>query len=436
MSRPICIVVFPDDVFSPASETRNIPLQSVYDQGLEAAILRAGFDPIRVSCTSIVVDTRLQDAIRTAPVIVVEASVSSGPTAFVLGLRMAAAVTEEAPMVVVGWSQSATFVVEQVESTIRYDLADDCTLTDEKARQLRLVVGDRLKDHRTRWETKTGSGSTTPNDPFLWLRAVAEKQIRIQRAVSRRDVGEVRAVVKATKLTDGDPVGLARMCLGALANVEQWEEILEIIETYPEVVRRDAGVRDTWALAHQHAGNWRQALEILEENGQKFGFSLKRWRMIGDIHQDRWSHAMETKRPTLAKAHQRNAVQAYLKAAQSDWTDPYAGLCAISLSEGWADPELSRTMAAILPAVRFSAYQRAQKTQSGALDLLVATEAAILCGEQEQAETFLQAAKKQDWTGNIGKRAATRVTYVLAVRAATAPQPAWAASIAHHLEHG
>lgn len=436
MSRPICMVAFSDDLHSFASESRNLPLQAVFDQGLEAAILRSGFDPIRVSCSSIVVDKRLQEAVCTAPVLVVEASIASGPTSFVLGLRTAAGTPDTRPTVVVGWRQSATLIMEQVESAIRYDLADDFTLTDDHARQLRLAVGDRLKEHKLALESQTTTATDNQPDPFLWLRALADKQNRILRAMVRRDVGEVRTIVKSTKLTDGDPVGTARMMLGGLAGVEQWEEILELVETFPETVRNDAEVKEFWAMAHQHAGNWRQSLEIIEECGQKFGWTLRRWRTIGDIHQDRWVHATETKRVTLAKAHQRNAVQAYLKAAQIDWTEPYAGVCAISLGEGWADPELTRTLEAILPTIRFSAYRRAEKAQATALDLLVATEAALLCRDEERAGAFLEAAKKRDWTGNIGRQAATRVAYVLAVRAATSPQPAWASSIAHHLAHG
>ena len=143
-----------------------------------------------------------------------------------------------------------------------------------------------------------------------------------------------------------------------------------------------------------------KALKVLKKVEQRQGPSSETCGLIGRIHKDYWSEAVNSGNDFEATGHLNNAIDAYLRGFMADQRDAYPGINAVTLLDIKGDTESLQTKDRLLPVVRFAVTQRLEGTTADYWDHATMLELAVLENQPEEAANHLGqalAAVRESW---------------------------------------
>jgi len=168
----------------------------------------------------------------------------------------------------------------------------------------------------------------------------------------------------------------------SLRDVKAHAAMIDLYNRMPPPLQRAKMMREQLGFALNREGRFEEAEKVLKGVIEEFGPSSETNGLLGRIYKDRWDKAKEENRPE-ARGLLRRAIETYLDGFQADWRDAYPGVNAVTLMEMQDKPDPRQ--AQILPVVRFSALQKANKN-ADYWDYATLLELAVLSGDAEDAE--------------------------------------------------
>lgn len=135
--------------------------------------------------------------------------------------------------------------------------------------------------------------------------------------------------------------------------------MIALVDHFPAPLKATTLVREQLALALNRARRGEDAEVILKKILEERGPNPETYGILGRVHKDRWSRAVEEGDDVLAPAQLEEAINAYLTGFEADWRDAYPGINAVTLlsTKCERDPRLDE----ILPVVRYSVRRKIAK---------------------------------------------------------------------------
>jgi hypothetical protein len=163
---------------------------------------------------------------------------------------------------------------------------------------------------------------------------------------------------------------------------EAWDDMIRLVESIPEPVRRTLLVREQYGFALNRAGRSAEAEQVLLDLVAGHGPSSETYGLLGRVYKDRWDK--ERAGSVLkARGHLDKAIGAYLRGFEADWRDAYPGVNAVTLME-IREPG-GEEQRSLVPVV---AYANRRRIASGAPDYwdhATRLELAVIGGNREEA---------------------------------------------------
>ena len=301
-----------------------------------------------------------------------------------------------------------------------YDLGENNAFGESEARALRDAVAARLNDLRelavqqapvdsplfdllTEWQ---------PGDIARLKTDVFREQVQINeklkgRLAAIREKGKDKAGRDAAKQElagfrtelgplDAVETGTVVDLMLSHRALEDWDGMIAVFGSMPETLKRQILVREQLGFAYnrraganQNAADRAEALKILADVEAQQGASSETCGLIGRIHKDNWSEALEANDQLAARGHLRQAIEAYTRGFLADQRDAYPGINAVTLLDIKGDEESLKLKQRLLPVVRFAVEQRLATSQPDYWDHATMLELAVLNDEPDRAMDHL-----------------------------------------------
>jgi tetratricopeptide (TPR) repeat protein len=161
-----------------------------------------------------------------------------------------------------------------------------------------------------------------------------------------------------------------------------FDEMVDLIERMPAIVRRTLLIREQYGFALNRAGRSRDAEEVLLAVIQDHGPSSETNGLLGRVYKDRWNAEREG---SVLRAHGRlgQAIDAYRKGFEADWRDAYPGINAVTLME-IRDPG-GAEQRRLIPVVRYANQRRIDVGSADYWDHATRLELAVLERDRDEA---------------------------------------------------
>jgi hypothetical protein len=141
-------------------------------------------------------------------------------------------------------------------------------------------------------------------------------------------------------------------------------------------------VREQYAFALNEMKDGRRAEQVLLDLLKCRGPSSETYGLLGSVYTNRWRQAM-TDDEDMAPVLLEQATDAYVRGFESDWTDAYPGINAVTLME-LRDPPDPR-QAELLPVVLYGLVRRTARGTPDYWDFATQLELAVLARDQAAA---------------------------------------------------
>ena len=197
----------------------------------------------------------------------------------------------------------------------------------------------------------------------------------------RRELGDLKTVQRAVLIE----------LMSSFRDVEAFDELVELYNSFPAPVKEYVIVRQQFALAlnrRNQSDDREKALEILDELLENRGPDSETLGIKGRIHKDIYTEAARAGRITAAPALD-NAIDAYTKGFEADPRDYYPGVNAINLLMQKDDTEALKEVARLLPLVSFAVERRGGASSSNYWDLATVLELACIGDDWATANRVL-----------------------------------------------
>jgi tetratricopeptide (TPR) repeat protein len=229
---------------------------------------------------------------------------------------------------------------------------------------------------------------------------------RLASARAKNEIALIESIAESLGEVSGLEAGVAIDLLLSYRAVGAYQKMLQLVAGMDRTLSRTALVREQLAFAQNRIGQSREAEETLKEILRERGPSSETNGLLGRVYKDRWQKAANAGDAYAAKAHLKQAIEAYLEGFEADWRDAYPGINAVTLMEIANDPRRQ----ALIPVVRYSVERRlARKGQADYWDYATRLELAVLAGDADRSNDALGdvlAADSEKWqlkttAGNI-----------------------------------
>jgi hypothetical protein len=253
---------------------------------------------------------------------------------------------------------------------------------------------------------------------------------------SRDDaVSELKAVHEEIRPLDGVEAGVVVDLYLSYRAVGAWEEMLQLFDEMPLVLKRSVLVREQKAFALNrlapkgHPEYRDEALGLLNEVAAEAGPSSETFGLMGRVYKDLWQAALNKHLEDEAEGYLKQAIDAYVRGFTADSRDAYPGINALTLLdiEGSA-PSLARKDE-LLPVVRFAVQQRICAGEPDYWDYATLLEIEVLAGNRSKAQEHLSAALsrvREKWEPGT---TADNLSYIHQGRAARGAAADWVAGV-------
>jgi tetratricopeptide (TPR) repeat protein len=209
---------------------------------------------------------------------------------------------------------------------------------------------------------------------------------RLATARAKNEIALVESIAKSLGEVSGLEAGVAIDILLSYRAVGAYQKMLQLVAGMDRTLSRTTLVREQLAFAQNRIGQSREAEETLKEILRERGPSSETNGLLGRVYKDRWQKATKAGDIFPAKAHLKQAIEAYLEGFEADWRDAYPGINAVMLMEIANDPRRQ----ALIPVVRYSVERRlARKGQADYWDHATRLELAVLADDADRSSEAL-----------------------------------------------
>jgi MAP3K TRAFs-binding domain len=171
--------------------------------------------------------------------------------------------------------------------------------------------------------------------------------------------------------------------------------MIALYEEMPKVLQQQVVVRQQLAFAYNRRASTdgtvvdrERACAILDKLIAQHGPSSETWGLVGRVHKDAWQVARRDD-PQTAPAHLADAIAAYRRGFEADWSDPYPGINLVTLLEIEGSRAALREKGRLLPVVRYGAAQRLNRKSPDYWDHATMLELAALDSRPAGARRYL-----------------------------------------------
>jgi tetratricopeptide (TPR) repeat protein len=371
-----------------------VDFDQIYNEAIKPAIEACGLEALRgdEERTGGIIHGAMFARLLLAEFVVADLTLANPNVFYELGIRHAAKPFTTVP--IYANVSALPFDVALVRA-VGYQLKKG-KLTKAAAQKLKSQLSKRLCD--------AISGATTHDSPLFQLipkfpgidlpEAVTEAfKDRIRQAEEFREilsearakpVGERREALLKIRSDLGDLKTVQRSVLielmSSFRDVEAFEELVELYDSFPSPVKEYVIVKQQFALALNRRNlpdDREKALRILDELLKDRGHDSETLGIKGRIHKDTYKEAEQTGRITAAAALD-NAIDAYTKGFEADPRDYYPGVNAINLLMQKDDTEALKEVARLLPLVSFAVERRGGANSGNYWDLATVLELACI----------------------------------------------------------
>lgn len=413
--RPLCFVIMPFGQKSDPSGGPAIDFDKIYAGALAPAIEAAGMEPIRADeeRTGGIIHKPMFERLLLCDYAVADLTTANANVFYELGVRHTA--RPATTLTIFAKHQPIPFDVNFLRS-LPYELGENNEFGDDQANALRELVSTRLMDLR-RLATEQAPVDSPLFDLLKEWRPgniahLKTDVFRQQVQLNERLKGQLAAIRQQGRDKEGrerarKELETFRKELGALDAVEaatvidlmlsyraieDWDGMIEVYNDMPEVLKRQILVREQLGFAfNRRAGQSKEtadrakALRILGEVEAQQGPSSETCGLIGRIHKDNWTDALEAKDSIAATGHLKKAIEAYTRGFMADQRDAYPGINAVTLLEIEGDDDSLQLKNRLLPVVRFAVDRRLKGKDPDYWDHATMLELAVLNDERKRA---------------------------------------------------
>ena len=402
--QPLCFVVMPFGI-KPDAGGQTVDFDAVYEQLLEPAIRDASLEPLRADQEVVggIIHKPMYERLILADYAVADLTTANANVFYELGVRHAL-------------RPYSTVLVSADTKRVPFDLAPDRVLpysldgtgrpADPDADRPPLV-----RALRAAREASTDSPvfqllADLPRPDIDRLKtdvfrdraaysASAKEQLARDRAAGDRIA--VRAFEAGLGPLDDVEAGILVDLLLSYRATEAWADMVRLVESMPEPLRRTLLVREQYGFAlnrdHRPDDAERELLAILEDHGPS-GETLG---LLGRVYKDRWEAARDGS-ILKAQGYLDKAIDAYRRGFECDWRSAYPGVNAVTLLEirGPGDP----VQAELLPVVHYACMRRIAGGAADYWDHATRLELGVLTrnrGEAIAGATAALAAVREKW---------------------------------------
>ena len=214
----------------------------------------------------------------------------------------------------------------------------------------------------------------------------------------RRGVEAVREIESSlADISQGESAVIVDLFLSYRA-VKAWSEMVALAGKMAKPLSATVMVQEQLALALNRMREGERAEQILLDLIRRRGPSSETYGILGRVYKDRWSEAVKSDKPALARGMIEKAIGAYLSGFEADWRDAYPGINAVTLME-LRDPPDPRRLE-ILPVVRYAVTRRIATSRPDYWDYATLLELEVLANDEGRAMTALGdslAAVRETW---------------------------------------
>jgi hypothetical protein len=204
-----------------------------------------------------------------------------------------------------------------------------------------------------------------------------------------RGVGALREIQRELGPLEDVEAGVLVDLLLSYRATRGWEEMIALVESMPEPVRRTVLVREQYGFALNRAGRGAEAERVLLDVLKDRGPSSETLGLLGRVYKDRWE-AERGGSLLRAEGHLDQAIDAYRRGFEADWRDAYPGINAATLME-IRDPG-GGPQQALLPAVRYANDRRMAAHGADYWDHATRLELGVIGRDRDEAVAGARAA--------------------------------------------
>ena len=243
----------------------------------------------------------------------------------------------------------------------------------------------------------------------------------------RFDIDDLQDAAAELLALPQPPVDLLLALVDAYRRQQAWQDLVDLIGRLPAQVAAGARCQEQLALALNRLGRRREAEAVLQALITRGDATNETHALLGRVYRDIWNLAERDGQVDDARRHLEKAIDAYLRAFETDWRDPYPGLSALNLLAQLDvhDPRLAET----LPVVRYGMKRRMADAQPEFWDLATTIDLAVLADDQRSAQTALrqlQALPRDTWMIDVVRNNLRLMAAALQRQQAA---PAWLADL-------
>lgn len=415
--NPLCFILMPFGNKPDPTGGKEIDFDRIYDTGIRPAIEDAGMEPIRADeeKTGGIIHGPMFERLLLCDFAVADLTTANANVFYELGVRHTA--RPATTVTIFAMRQPIPFDLNYLRS-LPYDLGKNNGFPPEMAKKLRLSLTERLMEMRDLAaksepvdsplfqlirEWQPGEIARLKTDTF---REQVDYNVDIKRQLS--EVRE-KAKKKATSEEAQQLLAKIRDDIGSLDSAESgtaidlmltyralsdWKGMIDVQKDMPKTLAEQVLVQEQLGfalnrLSGEDSANRGKALAVLNAVEERQGPSSETCGLIGRIHKDYWSEAVQDGNDFEAMGHLANAIGAYVRGFMADQRDAYPGINAVTLLEIKGDPGSLETKNTLLPVVRFAVQRRLEGVTADYWDHATMLELAVLENNKEDAATYL-----------------------------------------------
>jgi tetratricopeptide (TPR) repeat protein len=386
--QPLCFVVMPFGI-KPDGRGGSVNFDAVYADLLAPAIREAKLDPLRADQELIggIIHKPMYERLILADYALADLTTANANVFYELGVRHAV-------------RPYSTVLVNADIARPPFDLAPD------RAMRYRLDQRGRPADPSADKQPivkmlEAAREAVTDSPVFQLIGDLPQPQIDRLKTDLFRERAEYSVAAKqrlaSARAQGADALRAEERGLGPFKDVEAgvlvdlllsyraagaWDDMIRLVESIPEPVRRTLLVREQYGFALNRAGRSAEAEQVLLDLVAGHGPSSETYALLGRVYKDRWDK--ERAGSVLkARGHLDKAIGAYLRGFEADWRDAYPGVNAVTLME-IREPG-GEEQRSLVPVV---AYANRRRIASGAPDYwdhATRLELAVIGGNREEA---------------------------------------------------
>jgi tetratricopeptide (TPR) repeat protein len=363
----ICFVAMPFGKKKDAGG-REIDFNSIYEDVIAPAIRDARLTPYRADeeLRGGIIHQPMYEALLLCDFVVADLTTANPNVFYELGIRHA--MKPYATVLMQGGGVQLPFDVAPLR-TITYELtangqvADPAKLHD----MIRKFLETAVSDVRTKVDPPPDPDSplfqlikTYPVIPHdraeIFRNAARSDALKMKLRAARKSVAGLKEFEAGIEDLAEVEAAIAIDLMLAYRDAKGFEEMIALVDRFPAPLKATTLVREQLALALNRAGRGEEAEAILKKILEERGANPETYGLLGRVHKDRWSLAVEAGDDVLAPAQLEEAIAAYLTGFEADWRDAYPGINAVTLlsTKCEGDPRLDE----ILPVVRYSVRRK------------------------------------------------------------------------------